>query len=214
MQFVKRRLKVTAVRRLLPAVEGKENCVAHFPEVVRRHVGGHADGDAGGAIDQQVGETRRQDDGFALRVIKVLCKGDRLPIDVDYHLLCNSGQPRLRVAHGRRGIVIDGAEVALSINEGVAQRERLRETHEGLINGGIAVGVVLGDDITDDAGALAIRGGAAHALVVHGVEHTTLDRLETVTHVRQGARDNDAHRVVEVRLAHLAFNSYGTLNHM
>ncbi|MCY1433778.1 hypothetical protein D9M71_498160 [compost metagenome] len=32
----------------------------HFPQVVRRNVGGHAYGDAGGAVEQQVRQTRRQ----------------------------------------------------------------------------------------------------------------------------------------------------------
>ncbi len=35
-------------------------------QVVRRHVGRHADGDAAGAVDQQIGQARRQDRGLAL----------------------------------------------------------------------------------------------------------------------------------------------------
>ena len=41
--------------------------VVHFAQVVRGHVGGHADRDAGGAVDQQVGQQRRQVD--AARVV-------------------------------------------------------------------------------------------------------------------------------------------------
>ncbi len=33
----------------------------HLAEIVRRDVGRHADGDAAGAVDQQVGEARRED---------------------------------------------------------------------------------------------------------------------------------------------------------
>ena len=38
--------------------------VVHLPEVVGRHVGRHADGDARRAIDQQAGEQAGEDDGL------------------------------------------------------------------------------------------------------------------------------------------------------
>ena len=43
----------------------------HLDEVVRRHVGGHADGDAGGAVDEQVGVGRGQHRRLELRVVVV-----------------------------------------------------------------------------------------------------------------------------------------------
>ena len=39
-------------------------------------------------------------------------------------------------------------------------------------------------------------------------EHAAVDWLETVSHVRQGAPHNDAHRVIEVGLLHLLFETY------
>ena len=47
----------------------------------------------------------------------------------------------------------------------------------------------------------------AQALVVHRVQDAALDRLQSVAHVRQGALDDDAHRVVEIRAAHLAVDA-------
>ena len=38
---------------------------------------------------------------------------------------------------------------------------------------------------------------------MHRVEDPALNRLQAVAHVRQRARDDDAHRVVEIRLTHL-----------
>jgi hypothetical protein len=43
----------------------------HFIEVVRRHVGGHADGDAGGAVEQQVRQARRHPGRFFQRAVEV-----------------------------------------------------------------------------------------------------------------------------------------------
>jgi hypothetical protein len=49
---------------------------------VRRDVGGHADGDAAGAVDEQIGEARRQNDGLALGIIVVVLEVDRVLVDV------------------------------------------------------------------------------------------------------------------------------------
>ena len=41
------------------------------------------------------------------------------------------------------------------------------------------------------------------AALVHRVQDAAMDGLQAVAHVRQGARDDDAHRVLDERLAHL-----------
>ena len=46
------------------AVYQPDQRVYALAQVVRRDVGGHADGDAAGAVDEQVGKARRQHDGF------------------------------------------------------------------------------------------------------------------------------------------------------
>jgi hypothetical protein len=40
-------------------------------QVVRRDVGGHAHGDAGGAVEQQIGQTRRQHAGLVERAVEI-----------------------------------------------------------------------------------------------------------------------------------------------
>jgi hypothetical protein len=42
-------------------LEHPEDGGGDLAQVVRRHVGGHADGDAGRAVDQQVGDAPGQD---------------------------------------------------------------------------------------------------------------------------------------------------------
>ena len=59
MQVIQRRVGLAALRCFPPAADCIQDGVAYFREIVGRHVRRHADGDAGGAIDQQVGETRR-----------------------------------------------------------------------------------------------------------------------------------------------------------
>ena len=45
--------------------------VANLSQVVGRDVGGHAHGDAGGAVDQEVGEQGGQDHGLSQGFVKV-----------------------------------------------------------------------------------------------------------------------------------------------
>jgi len=45
-------------------VNQKNGGVYDFAKVVRRNVGGHADGDAAGAVDEKIGNARGEDNGF------------------------------------------------------------------------------------------------------------------------------------------------------
>ncbi len=55
---------------------------AHFPEVVRRDVRRHPDGDAGGAVNQQVRQARRQHHRLGLRAVVVRTVGDGVLLDL------------------------------------------------------------------------------------------------------------------------------------
>ena len=118
-------------------------------------------------------------------------------------------QARLRVAHRRRAVAVDRAEVALAVDERVAHREVLGEPDEGVVEGDVAVRVVLAHHLADDRGALAVRAGRRQPHLAHRVEDPAMDGLEAVADVGQGARHDDAHRVVEVRDAHLVLDADG-----
>ena len=64
------------------------------------------------------------------------------------------GEARLGVALGGGRVVVDVAEVALRVDERVAERERLRHADEGVVDRLVAVRVVLPHHVADDAGAL------------------------------------------------------------
>ena len=69
------------------------------------------------------------------------------------------------------------------------------------------MGVIVLEDFADDTGALAVAGVRAQSHLRHGVEDAAVDRLETVSSVRQRALHDDAHGVVEIRLPHLGFDA-------
>ena len=115
-------------------------------------------------------------------------------------------QAHLGVAHRRRRVAVDRAEVALAVHQHVAHGERLRHAHQRAVDGGIAVRVVLADDVADDARRLLVGLVVVVAQLVHGVQQPPVHGLESIAHVGQRAADDHAHRVVEIRLAHLVFD--------
>ena len=153
-------------------------------QVVRRDVGGHADRDAAGPVDQQVREPRRQDGRLLLTAVVVGCEVDRVLVDLAHHLHRQRRQPALGVAHGCLPVVARRAEVALALHQRVAQRPRLAEPHQRVVDRGVTVRVVLTHHVADDAGALREAAVRPVAAVVHRVEHPAVHRLEAVAHVR------------------------------
>ena len=109
------------------------------------------------------------------------------------------------VAHGGRRVAVDGAEVALAVDEQVAHRERLRHADDRVVDRDVAVRVVLADDVADDARGLLVGAVVVVAELAHRVQHAPVHGLQPVADVGQRAADDHAHRVVEIRLAHLVF---------
>ena len=63
--------------------------------------------------------------------------------------------------------------------------------------------MVFAQHFADDTGTFLVGPVAGYAHVVHGVEDAPMDRFEAVAHVGQGAGDDNAHGVVEIRGVHL-----------
>ena len=150
---------------------------------MRRDARCHADGDAFGAVGEQVREAGGQDGGFLVAAVVVVLEVDAFFVDVADHL---HGQGRHRafgVTGGRGSQVAGGAEVTLAGDQGVAQRPGLYEAREGVVDRGVAVGVVVTHDLADDAGGFGERGGGPVSAVVHGVQDAAVDGLEAVAHV-------------------------------
>ncbi len=181
--------------------------VDRLAQVVRRDVRRHADRDAGRAVDEQVRQPRRQDERLLLGAVVVRAEVDRLAIEVREHLVRDLREADLGVAHRRGVVAVDRAEVALAVDQHVAQREVLRHPHDRVVDRGVAVRVVLADHVADDAGRLLVRPVPVVVELVHRVQHAPVHRLQSVAGVGQRAPDDHAHRVVEIRPAHLLFET-------
>ena len=187
----------------LGVVDVGDGRVDHLAQVVRRDVRRHPDGDTRRAVDEQIGKARRQHERFVARAVVVGREVDRVHVEIAQHLGGDAGEAGLGVTHRGRGIVVDRAEVALTVDQLVAHRELLRHAHERVVDRGVAVRVIVAHHLADDLGALGVRSGGAETELVHRVQHATVDGLQAVAHVGQRAPDDHRHRVVEIRGAHL-----------
>src|SRR5918997_2668698 len=130
--------------------------VDDLAEVVRRDLGRHPHRDAVCTVDEQVRVPRRQHLGLALALVEVRDEVDGVRTYVPEHLRRHAREARLGVPHGGRRVAVDAAEVALAVHERVTHREALGEPGQRVVDGRVAVRVVLTDDLADYRGALAV----------------------------------------------------------
>ena len=144
-----------------------EDRVDHLAQVVGRDIRRHAHGDAAAAVDEEIGETRRENRRFAVGAVVGVLEIDSVAVEVLEQSLGDLLHAHFGVAHGRRHIAVDRAEVALAVDQRGPQRELLRHAHEREVDSLIAVRMILGDDVADDGGRLAVRSVPAEILLVH-----------------------------------------------
>jgi hypothetical protein len=157
----------------------------HLVEVVRRDVGGHAHRDAGRAVDQQVGQARGQHQRLFLAAV-VGPEIDGFLVDVGQHFVGDLGQADFGVAHGRGVVAVHRAEVALAVDQHVAQREVLRHAHDGVVHRAVAVRVVLTDHVADDTRRLLVGPVPVVVELVHRVQHAPVHGLQAIARIGQG----------------------------
>ena len=176
---------------------------------MRRDVGGHADGDAGAAIYDEVGNARREDGGLGGGFVVVGSEVYGVEVDVCEHFAGEPGEAGLGVAHGGGWIAVDRAEVALAVDHKIAEAEGLREPDHCVVDGGVAVWMIVAHDVADDLGRLGVLLVELKAHLLHAVKDAAMNGLEAVADIGQGAADDDRHGVVEIRAAHLVFDIDG-----
>ena len=176
------------------------DAINDFAQIVGRHVRGHAYGDAGAAIDQQIWKRGGKHGRLSEALVVVGNEIHRVLIHVGHQQSAQMGQPRLGITHGRRRVVFDGTEISLAIHEFLAHRPGLGHMHQGGVNHRFAMGMVIAGGIAANLGALNVLAPRKQRQVFHRVEDAPLRGLESVTHVGQGPRDDDGHGIIEKRI--------------
>ena len=190
-------------------IHQRDRGIDDLGQVVRRNLGRHANRDAIGPVDQQVGKTRGKNRGLRFRAVVVRIKVDRFFVQVFEQSGGDARQARFGVTIRRRRIAIDRAKISLTIDQRRAHGEGLRQPHQRVVNGEVPVRMVLAHDFADDAGALARGASRSQAHLLHGVKNAAMHRLQSVAHVGQRAADNHRQGIVEIRPLHLLFNVDG-----
>ena len=171
----------------------------HFAQVVRRDVRRHADRDPGRAVDEQVRKLSGQHDRFVLAAVVVRAHLNRLVPQLGHELFGDRGESRFGVPIGGGGKAHDRAEVPLRMDQRVTERKVLCHPNERVIDRHRPVRVIVAARITGNFRALVrLAVGREAQPLEHDVQDATLHRLKTVAHVRQRARRDDRHRVVQV----------------
>ena len=183
-----------------------------------RDIRGHAHGDPGGSVHQQIGKARGEDRGLLLGLVVVGNEIDRLLVDIRQHFVGDPRHAHFGVPHGRGGISIHGSEITLAVDQHDTHGKRLRHAYQGIVDRRFAVRMVLTDGVADDTGRLLVGLIPVVPQFAHGVEHAAVDGFQAITHVRQRPTHDYAHGVIQVRLAHLLLDVdvedfFGELSH-
>jgi uncharacterized 2Fe-2S/4Fe-4S cluster protein (DUF4445 family) len=93
-------------------------------------------------------------------------------------------------------------KVALPIDQRIAQRKILRHAHQRVVDRHVAVRVIFTHHLADDARAFDVRPVPDVVGFVHREQHASMHGFQPIAYVRQRSTDDDAHRVIEVRMAH------------
>ena len=168
----------------------RANAVNDLAQVVRGHVRGHAHGDARAAVDEQVGNGRRENPGFGEGLVVVWHEIHRVLVHIVHQYGAEVRKPGLSVTHGRRRIALHGSEISLAVDQPLAHGPRLRHMHESGVDGLVAVRMVIAHRFADDLGTLQMFARGQHAQSVHGEQNPALRGFQPVPHVRQRAGDD------------------------
>ena len=174
----------------------------NLAQIVRRDVGGHANGNTRGTVYQEVWKTGREYGRLCQGLVVVWLHINGIFIEVGKHLHGGASQTSLGITHGCRWIAINGAKVTMTVNERQAHREVLRHTHHGIVNGRVSVWVILTHNFTDGPCGLFMRFIRGNTGFVHSIENAAVHWFKSVTHIRKCTGNDDGHGVLQERRAH------------
>ena len=173
-----------------------------FAQIMRRYVGCHTYGDTCCSVYQKIRKARRKYDRLFLRLIKVWHEIHGIFVDVRKHFHGNLTETRLCVSHGSGSVAIDRTKVSMTVYKRISRRPVLCHIYECSVNRAVTVRVIFTHGITDDTGAFSMWLIRTVVQFYHGIQHSSLYRLQTVSYIRQRAGRDNAHGVINVRGFH------------
>ena len=194
--------------RSIRVLEEPFHTCGNFTQVMWGNIGCHTHGDTRRPVDQQVRDARRQYRGLKRFTVIVRLKINGIFINVTHHFQGDRCHLRLGITRSRSAVITGGPEVTLTERQRIAHNPALDQAYKGIVNGAVAVGVELTHHIAHHASALIEGTIGSIPTVIHRVDYTTMHRLESITHIGQGATDNNRHCIVQVGTLHLGLQIY------
>ena len=149
------------------ALDQPDRGLDQLADIVRRDRGRHPDRDPARAIGQQVREQAGENLGLFLLAIVGRAEIDRALVEPGHQLHRHRRQPGLGIAVGGGVIAIDVAEIALAVDQRVAEREILGEADHRIVDRLVAMGVVFADHVADDARRFLVGPGGVEPKQPH-----------------------------------------------
>ena len=175
--------------------------VTDLAEVMRRDIGGHADGNSRRTVAEQIGYHGRHDDRFFLFAVIGFAKIDGIVVETFHQSHGKFSQAGFGITHGGRTVAVDITEVSLAVNQRITYGKILSQAHHGTVNRTVAVRMIFTDDIADDTGAFLKTGLRIQMQLAHGKKQTAVNRFQSVADIRQRAVDNGRHGIRQVSFA-------------
>jgi hypothetical protein len=107
------------------------------------------------------------------------------------------GHARFGVAHRCWRIAFDGSEIPLAVDQPFTHSPRLRHVDQRGIDHCFTVRVIVTAGVAADLCAFTVLPSWEKRQVVHRKQNSPLRWLESVARIRQCARNDDRHRVIE-----------------
>ncbi len=162
------------VQRDVGIIDLRANATDDFRKIVRRNVGGHADGDAGPAVNEQVRKRSWENCGLGARLVIIRDEIDGVLLHVGHERSAEMRHARFGVTHRCRWIAFDRAEIPLAIDQPFAHRPRLRHVHERRVNHRFSVRVIISAGVAANLCALAVLPPWEKRQIVHRVKNSSL----------------------------------------
>ena len=117
------------------------------------------------------------------RLVEVGFEIDRVFVEVGEDFLGQLLELGLGVSHGRHRVAVDRTEVALAVDQQVAQVPGLGEARHGVVDAGVAVRVVFTEDVAHDTRRLLDAAAVGDAQVAHAEQHAAVYGLKSVSDI-------------------------------
>ena len=196
------------VHRAIGVVDHHIQRVAYLAQVMRWNGRCHRDGDPARTVDQQVGELAGKDRRLQAAFVIGRSEIDRVQFQIFEHQRRDGRHAGLGISHRRWRQTSNRTEVPLFIDQDMPHVPFLGHADQRWINDTFTVRVVVTAGIAGDFGTFDTCRPRGEVQIVHRDQNPPLRRLEPVTNVRQGAGDDDAHRVRQITAFQLVFDRH------